>query len=110
MKLQDQKWSDQFDVYPIDGSVIDGLDWAIVIGGAVGTIICAAAFFYWIFKLLAHLWAANAGKVAMNDPVFWKRMGIGLIILMVLMSGLWLLIIERMFDEINQSLKGWYTK
>jgi hypothetical protein len=102
----DKKWTDQFTIYFIDPSVMDNMDWALALGSAIGTLFCIAAWIYWLYKLVKQLWLISAGRVSVNDAPFWKRMLLGLILILALMSGVWFLLVEQLLLSMEQSLKG----
>lgn len=100
------EWTDQIEVIPLDGSVIQTMDWALLLGGTVLTFLCTAAFIYWLYKLLLFLWSAQNGRVSIGDKTFWRNMLIALILIMLLMSGGWLLILDDFFAALYQVMKG----
>ncbi|WP_168121901.1 hypothetical protein [Paenibacillus sp. HB172176] len=100
----DASWTDQFDIYVIDLSVLEGMDWALVVGSIVGTLLSVAAMVYWLYKLLLGLWQMSAGRASFNDRAYWIRMLVVLLLIMAAMSGLWFIIIAQLLDSIQLSL------
>jgi hypothetical protein len=92
-------------LYSVDDGVLNGMDWLIILAGSIGTILSVVAFFYWCIKLVVFIILANSGKAKMKDLRFWKRMGIALLIIVLIMSGSLVLIFARIFDFL--AVWGW---
>ncbi|GBG09334.1 hypothetical protein PAT3040_03978 [Paenibacillus agaridevorans] len=105
----DASWTDQFDIYVIDLTVLDGMDWALVVGSVLGTLLCVFAMVYWLYKLILGLWQMSAGRANFHDRSFWIRMLVVLILIMAAMSGLWFIIIAQLLESIQQSLERGMT-
>lgn len=85
--INEQYLSQMKTLYGINSTALNTLDWVFVIAGVVLSVGCLLFFFYWVFKLLHRLFAIQAGKAKLNDPDFWKRMGVGLMIWLFFMCG-----------------------
>lgn len=81
--------------YGVKPEAIEGMDWFIAIGGVVGTVICTGVFIYWFSKVLLRLWQITTGQARLADTAYWKRMGIGLLIIMLFMSGALFAVMEK---------------
>lgn len=94
-------------VYTIDVNTLSSMDWLIVIGGLILTLITFAALIYWVYKLFFFLLRCRAGYEHFGDTKFWKRMGVSIIIIMLMMSGSLLIIFENLYTILE--VWGWTT-
>ncbi|PWW01206.1 hypothetical protein DFQ01_11096 [Paenibacillus cellulosilyticus] len=92
-------------VYAIDTGTVESVDWLLVIGGAAVTFVSIAALIYWISKIILRLYAVRRGKAALADGLFWKRMTIGIVLILFLIGGTWLVLLEQFFSLMRQW--GW---
>lgn len=92
-------------VYVVDSTVLDGMDWFLVIAGAIGTIFCTIAFIYWLGKLLVFIYKVSRAKAKFNDKRFWKQMATGFILIILFMTGSLVMLFSRIFDFL--AVWGW---
>ncbi|MBA9086509.1 membrane-associated HD superfamily phosphohydrolase [Fontibacillus solani] len=85
-------------VYTPDISVLNSLEWLLIMVGAAGTIASTAVFVYWIYKLLMFIFAVSKGSRRWNDKRFWSYMGVSLLLIILFISGGIFLIISNLFD------------
>lgn len=93
--------------YTIDSDTLSSMDWLLLLGGSCLTILTVVALIYWISKLFLFLLSCKAGRSNFRDTLFWKRMGVGLAIIMLLMAGSLLLIFENLYNILV--MWGWGT-
>ncbi|WP_336775392.1 hypothetical protein [Paenibacillus sp. MMO-58] len=93
-------------MYTIDPGAWGSLDWVLVIGGTFATLLCLGAFVYWIVKLSVRMLKISAGTARLNDPPFWKRMGISLMLILLFMAGAVFLIFEQIYKTMQNA--GWH--
>jgi uncharacterized membrane protein len=85
-------------IYGFKPGTLDSIDWVLIIGGVLATLLCTVAFVYWVFKLFGHLFKARSGKAHLADKHFWRRMGFGLAIIITFMSGLLFVFLETWWN------------
>lgn len=95
-------------IYTIDTEVIDGVDWVLVIGGGAVSVLSVAGLVYWLYNFFLHLFQASRGEIALWDNGFWKRSGVALLIIFLLLGGIWLTIFEELYN--TMVVWGWKTE
>ncbi|MEK4191447.1 hypothetical protein [Paenibacillus sp. FSL L8-0494] len=105
----DKDYIDQMKkIYTIKQSDVTALDWFLLLVGGAATILCTAAFVYWIIKIIIFLINVRKAKASINDVRFWKRMIISLFIIFLFMSGTLLLVFEKLTNFLQ--IMGWNVK
>ena len=92
-------------MYSVDTGVLNDMDWLLLMAGSIGTVLCTVAFFYWFYKIIMFIHQVNRGKARFRDLKFWKRIGIGLIMIILFMSGSLVMLFARFFDFM--AVWGW---
>ncbi len=92
--------------YGFKPGILDSMDWFLLIGGTAVTVVTVAAFIFWLFKLLLRLASIQRGKATLKDEVFWKRMGISLLIIVFVMSSVIFAFLENFWEMIHSLATG----
>ncbi|OME79597.1 hypothetical protein BK120_21720 [Paenibacillus sp. FSL A5-0031] len=92
-------------MYAIDVNQLGALEWVLVIAGTFATIVSTIALVYWLYKIILFLWQVKLAKANLNDSIFWKRMGIALVIIMLFVTSGMFAILEGIFNVLGKM--GW---
>jgi hypothetical protein len=103
----DDRYLEQFkQTYGFKASAMDSLDWLFLIGGTMATLISLVAFMYWLFKLVGHMYRVRAGRARLGDEAFWKRMGVGFLIIFSFIGGTVFIFFEQAWALIHRWVIG----
>ncbi|NOU82512.1 hypothetical protein GC101_26970 [Paenibacillus sp. LMG 31459] len=92
-------------MYKVDPSVVDDMNWFLVLAGAVGTILCVLAFAYWLIRFFMFLLAVSRGAKSLKDTTFWKRMAVALGLILLFMTGSVFTLLSQFYDYM--AIWGW---
>lgn len=92
-------------MYTVDPDVVDNLNWLLVLAGATGTILCVLALSYWLIRFFAFLLSASRGAKSLKDTKFWKRMAVGLLLILLFMTGSVFTVLSQFYDYM--AIWGW---
>ncbi|ULO07152.1 hypothetical protein H1230_30155 [Paenibacillus sp. 19GGS1-52] len=92
-------------MYIVDPDVVDNLNWLLVLAGATGTILCVFALSYWLIRFFAFLLLASRGAKSLKDTKFWKRMAVGLLLILLFMTGSVFTVLSQFYDYM--AIWGW---
>ncbi|MGG4108813.1 hypothetical protein AAXB25_33465 [Paenibacillus lautus] len=92
--------SDIKKVYTVDEEVLNKFDWFLLFIGTIGTILCAAAFIWWVFKIFTFIVNVSRGADTIRNKPFWIRMGGAFLIITFFMSGSIYLFVSEIYDLI----------
>ncbi|MEC0167384.1 hypothetical protein [Paenibacillus graminis] len=84
-------------VYTVDWSVLDTMDWFLLLVGSLGSLLCIVALVYWFYRFFAYLILVSLGRERLKNPPFWQKMAASLMILFVVMTGALFLFLEQLY-------------
>jgi len=87
-------------VYSFRTETLDGMDWFVVFGMAIASVIMLIVFCYLLSCIIIRFYKIQRGKAAIADKTYWIRMIVSLVILFALMSGTIFVILEKLYGGV----------
>lgn len=84
--------------YGFNTEAFDSVDWFLVIVMMFATITCVGAFIYLLYKIIHRILQSQMGKVVLFEKRFWVQVGVGMMLVLSFMAGLFFVFIEKMYD------------
>ncbi|MEI7024710.1 hypothetical protein [Paenibacillus sp. y28] len=84
--------------FPIKSDTIESVNWLLLLGGVVSSVLAIVALVYWVTQFKLRLLQISLGRAALKDARFWTRMGLALVIIFSFISGAVFLLLSGWYD------------
>jgi hypothetical protein len=78
-------------------SIVDKMDWLIVIIISIASILCLVAFCYLLGHVIYRVMHILQGKKELDDWPYWRNILISFLLLFAFMSGIFVAILEKFY-------------
>ncbi|MGG1670000.1 hypothetical protein ACIFOE_04985 [Paenibacillus sp. NRS-1783] len=106
LKTTVQDYVDQMKkIYAPDLNSVAGVDQILILIGGLISVMSFVAMLVWIFILLKFINQVSMATRSIKDYAFYKRMGVGLLIIFLVLTGGVTMIFSQLYDQMFH--QGW---